>query len=168
MPRAMMSCMADRTADASRNPRDAFLGQRSAALRACATGDALPREPHPDIAGLVVDVPAAGGVMTVVALADGTARAFGTMRPWDLGCGTCDRAAAFTATLLRLLQDHHGQIHGTPDDDLPPDAHVRFHLLGPRPRSVDLSEAAFWDPAGHPLCDVIQAAQDVLVWIRTA
>lgn len=105
--------------------------------------------------------------MSVVALADGTATVLGTMSREHLGEDPSDGMAPATRTLFDLLQRHNDVIRGAPDEGFPPEAHVRFHVIGPEPRAIDLSEAAFWDPAGHPLCELIQAAQDLFVWIRT-
>jgi len=152
----------------SSRPGEIYDGLRRTALDAVADGVLTPPfEGHPDVAGVVVDVPASGGYATLVALADATASLYTSTGGGTIGAGTHATVAAEVEVLLGVVQHQLDDVTGPEDTSLPPRGVVRFHVLTPAGgRTADVPEDAFWGRAEHPLMPVIAATQQVISAIR--
>ena len=136
---------------------------RQVALGAVEAGLEPPPWEHPDVSGVVVDVPSDGEWMTLAALTDGTTSMYTSPGGGLLGAGTIADVAAATERLLVAAQEQLDRF-SEPDDGSHPDAGlVRFHLLRPDGRvRADVPEDAFWGRAEHPLMPVIAAVQQLV------
>jgi len=134
------------------------------ALQATDSG-ALPAPPadHPDVSGVIVDIPASGGYATLVALTDNTTSLYTSTGGGTIGAGEHAAVASATQSLLAAVQQHLDAVTVGDDQALPPSGSVRFHVLsGGARRMVDVPEDAFWGRVDHPLIPVIAAAQRVI------
>jgi hypothetical protein len=152
------------TAETSDNP---FRGLRSMALHATEHGLAPPPPSHPWVSGAVVDIPAAGGFATLVALCDDTTSIYTSVGGGTIGLGTHAPVAEATHRLLAAIGPHLGEFWTDPDDGFPGEGSARIHVLLPDSRrAVDVPEASFWGKAPHPLLPVIAAVQGVMTAAR--
>lgn len=139
------------------------------ALEAVANGLEPPPADHPDVSGVVVDIPGSGGFAALVALTDGTTSMYTSAGGGVIGAGQHADVAAATRRLLSVVQEHLGGFPDPDDKGLPPPGEVRFHVLTPSgDRHRDVPEDAFWGEVEHALAPVIGAAQDVLTAVRQA
>jgi hypothetical protein len=139
------------------------------ALRALESG-ILPAPPieHPDVSGVVVDIPASGGSATLVALTDNTTSLYTSTGGGTIGAG--EHAAVATAThgLLASVQQHLDAFSDSDDAARPSGGTIRFHVLSARgQRMTDVPEDAFWGRVSHPLMPVIAATQVVISSMQT-
>jgi hypothetical protein len=143
-------------------------GLRAMALGAVANGLQSPGEDHPDVSGLVVDIPAQGGFATVVAFNDDTTSMYMSTGGGTIGAGGHQNVASATQVLLSAAQAQLGAFTRSDDSNLPPPGQVRFHLLSPSgSRDEDVPEESFWGRS-HELTPVIAATQDVISAIRSS
>lgn len=150
-------------------PEQVYLGLRSVALGAMESGALPRREDHPDVYGLVVDIPAQGGHATVVSLGDNTTSLYTSTGGGTIGAGERPDVAAATHRLLAEVQAHLAAVTATDDGSLPRNGSVRLHVLTAAGlRCADVPEDAFWGQTIHPLTAVIARVQDVLSLLRTA
>jgi hypothetical protein len=132
-------------------------------LRAVALGATavLPQPPweHPDVRGLVADIPMHGGFASIVALTDGTASIYLSNGGALLGAGELPGVADAVHRVLIATQDELDVFADAgPDGTLPPPGMVRLHLLAPEGgRAVDLDESLFWVDGSHRLSPVAAA-----------
>jgi hypothetical protein len=118
---------------------------RAMALGAVAKGLQSPGEDHPDVSGLIVDIPAQGGFSTLVALTDDTTSMYTSVGGGTIGAGGHQNVASATQALLSVAQGQLGAFTQPGDSDLPPPGRVRFHLLSPSgSRNEDVPEGSFW------------------------
>lgn len=151
------------------SPDEIYRDLRTLALDSPAHGLALPDADHPDVSGLVIDIPAQGGFATVVSLTDNTTSMYTSTGGGTIGAGEHTNVAVATQQLLSTVQAHLGAFKKKDDVDLPPAGYVRFHLLSPGgSRFEDIAEDSFWGRTPHHLVPVIAAAQEVLTAIRDA
>jgi hypothetical protein len=128
-----------------------------------------PRAEHPDVGGVVVDVPSGEDCATVVALADGTTSLYYSSGGGIIGAGDHASVAAAALALLAVVSQHLDGFEDVHDAALPPPSHVRFHVLTPSGRrSADVPEPAFWGEQDDELEPVIAAVQDVIAAVRRA
>lgn len=122
-----------------------------------------PPPEHPDIAGVVVDIPGQGGFATVIALADDTASLYTSTGGGTIGAGEHPEVAAATHRLLSALQTRQASFSGDDDGSHPPPGHVRFHVLTlSGTRFEDVPEDAFWGRVAHPLMPVVESTQELI------
>jgi len=153
----------------SESPDEIYRALRTLALDSSTNGLALPGADHPDVSGLVIDIPAQGGFATVVALTDNTTSMYTSTGGGTIGAGERAEVADATHRLLSTVQAQLGAFKKVDDIDLPPAGYVRFHVLTPSgSRSEDIAEDSFWGLAPHQFVPVIAAAQGVLTAIRDA
>lgn len=153
----------------SESPDEVYRGLRALAIDSPANGLALPSAGHPDVSGLVVDIPARGGFATVVALTDNTTSLYTSTGGGTIGAGEHAEVAAATHRLLSSVQAQLGAFKEKSDLDLPPAGYARFHVLTPGgSRTEDIPEDCFWGRTPHPLMPVIAATQELLTAIRGA
>lgn len=146
---------------------ETYRGIRTMALEAGARGLAAPSPDHPDVSGVVVDIPAEGGFATVVALSDNTTSMYTSTGGGTIGAGEHAEVASATQRLLVEVQRNLGLFSAQDDHELPPLGFVRFHVLNPSTgMQADLPEGAFWGKEGHELMPVITLVQDVISAIR--
>ena len=147
---------------------NAYEGLRRMALDAASVLPAPPAS-HPDVGGVVVDIPGGGSYATVVALTDGTTSMYTSTGGGVIGGGEHASVADATARLLAVVQAHLSAF-GDNDDELPPDGIVRFHVIGSAGRrTCDVTEAAFWgEAADDAFMPVIAATQEVVSALRDA
>jgi hypothetical protein len=148
---------------------DVYDGLRGNALASVANGLAPPSPDHPDVSGVVVDIPAQGGFATVVALTDNTTSMYTSTGGGTIGAGQHEKVANATQRLLSVVQDHLASFRRHDDVELPAPGLVRFHILSPSgPRGEDVPEDSYWGRAPHQLMPVIAAVQDVVAAMRGA
>lgn len=141
-------------------------------LRAMALGAArsgvIPRhEQHPAVFGVVVDVSAPGGHVTVVALGDNSTSLYTSAGSGTIGAGEHPEVAAATHRLLAVAEEHLDMFTEGDDESLPPAGQVSFHVLTAKGlRRADVREEAFWGEVADPLLPVIAATQDVITRVR--
>jgi hypothetical protein len=151
------------------DPANPYEGLRAMALRAVSSGLALPPPDHPDVSGLVVDVPAEGGFATVVALTDNTTSMYTSTGGGTIGAGEHRDVADANHRLLTIVEAHLGSFDRKDDGSLPPKGTVRLHVVTPSGnRSKDVSEDSFWGRSPGPLMPVITAVQELITAIRAA
>ena len=141
---------------------------RSMALHAAERTTIQRREDHPDVYGVVVDVPAQGGFATVVALGDNTTSFYTSTGGGTIGAAEGrPTVAAATHRLLEVVQTQLGSITDNDDEGLPNPGSVRVHVLMENGlRSTDISEDAFWGKVAHPLTPVVAGVQELISLIR--
>lgn len=137
------------------------------ALGAVDAGLAPPGSDHPNVFGVVVDIPSSGGWATVVALGDGTTSMYTSVGGGTIGAGEHELVRAANTQLLQVIE-HELLAHLDDDPGThPPPGHVRFHVLGADGlRGVDLPEAVFWgerEGGGN----LVNATQYLIHTIRT-
>jgi hypothetical protein len=162
--------MLRRRKDDRGSPKDnPYKGLRRMALAAVENGLAPPTSDHPDVSGVVVDIPAQGGYASVVALTDNTTSMYTSTGGGTIGAGEHAAVASIAQQLLVIVQAHLGSFKQRDDGSLPPTATVRFHVLTPSGnRRDDVPEDCFWGRAPHELMPVIAATQELITAIRGA
>lgn len=127
-----------------------------------------PRAPgHPDVAGVVVDIPSDDGFATLVSLTDGATSLYTSTGGGVIGAGEHASVAEATSALLAEAQARLSELAIGDEDAHPLPNHVRFFVLGDDGRrSFDVPLEEFWTPnAGH-WAAVVAAAQNVLTELR--
>jgi hypothetical protein len=152
----------EKTTDSA--PHNQYSDLRAMALRATESGVLpAPSPEHPDVSGLVIDIPSSGGTATLVALTDDTTSLYTSTGGGTIGAGQHANVATATQVLLAAAQQHMNAFSQRDDRALPPTGSVRFHLLSPfGQRAVDVPEDAFWGRVDHPFMPVIAAAQNLI------
>jgi hypothetical protein len=118
---------------------------------------------------LVIDIPAQGGFVTVVAMTDNSTSIYNSAGGGTLGAGGHENVAAATQALLSSVQTNLASFASGDDLGFPPSGCVRFHVLSPSgPRHGDVAEDCYWGRAPHELMPVIAASQDVVSAIRSS
>ena len=146
------------------NPYD---GLRDLALRAVEDGLPAPTADHPDVSGVVVDIPSQDAFATVVGLTDNATSMYTSTGGGTIGAGEHAEVAAATHKLLTTIQAHLGSFTGADDGSLPSAGSVGFHVLTPEgTRRVDVPEDSFWGRAPHELVPVIGATQELISAMR--
>ena len=152
--------------DDAANPYD---GLRAMALNSVSSGLALPSSDHPDVSGVVVDVPAQGGFATFVALTDNTTSLYTSTGGGTIGAGEHRPVAEANHRLLTVVEAHLGSFTRKDDGLFPATGSVRLHVLTPSGnRDHDVSEDSFWGRAPSPLMPVIAAVQELITAISSA
>ena len=140
---------------------------RAQALGAVDNGLPAPSGEHPDVSGMIVDIPSEGGYATVVALTDDTTSLYTSTGGGTIGAGAHANVARLTHQLLAVVQARLEDLSLGATDDLPPVDIVRFHVLSPAGgRCADVPVDCFWGRLDHELMPVIAAVQDVLTAIH--
>jgi hypothetical protein len=153
-----------RPGDESATP---YEGLRRNAIAAVEMGLSAPGATHPDVSGLVADVPASGGFVTIVALNDGTTSMYTSTGGGTIGAGAQPQVAAASSSLLVSVQEHLTAFDRGDDGGFPPAGQVRLHVLTPAGgRYADISEDCFWGRAPHDLLPVIAGVQGVIGALR--
>jgi hypothetical protein len=135
---------------------------RAQALDATRSGR-LPSTLRSGALGVVVDIPASGGFVTIVALADNTTSMYTSTGGGTIGAGAHQAVATATQQLLVVVDAHRSSFDDHVDDALPPTGTVRFHGLAEAGGFVaDVPEDAFWGRAPHQLMPVIAATQQLI------
>jgi hypothetical protein len=146
---------------------ETYKSLRSMALAAVANGLRSPSADHPDVSGLVVDIPSLGGCATLVVLTDDTTSMYMSTGGGTIGAGTHAAVASMAQELLGTVQMNLGSFTKAEDASLPESGTVRLHALGPsRSVSEDVAEDCFWGRAPHELTPVIEATHAVIAAIR--
>jgi len=136
-------------------------------LEVASSGRIPLRDDHPDVYGLVVDMPGQGGHATLAALGDNTTSLYTSTGGGILGAGERPAVAASTQRLLKVTQDYLESFTGNEDGSLPGPGRVRLHVLtAGAPRVADIPDDAFWGESTHPLMPVIAAVQGVISSLR--
>ena len=149
------------------SPEEMYRDLRSMALEAAVSGVIPVHRDHPEVFGLVADIPAQGGYATVVALGDNSTSMHTSTDGGTIGAGERPAVAASTQQLLVVVQAHLDAFASADDGALPEQGWVRLHVLTEKVRRrVDVSEDAFWGKASDPLMPVISAVQDVMSRMR--
>ena len=144
---------------------EVYLQLRSNALELGRRVD--PVSAHPDVQGVVIDIPRGGATATIVALADGTTSMCTSTGGGVIGGGGHEAVARATTELLVAIQANLVLFPRDGDRSLPPDGFVRYTVLTPEGRRIaHVPEAAFWGQEASPVADLIAAAQAVLSRLR--
>jgi hypothetical protein len=158
-----------RTAPNSPPPEQVYDGLRMRALEVTeATVGKAPPE-HPEVLGVVIDIPSGGGTASVVALADATTSMYTSTGGGTIGAGTHEAVAAKTHALLATFQRRIEMF--PPDDrvDLPSADLVQITVITPTGRRrASVPAAAFWGQEPSTVVDLIAAIQDLISAIRDA
>ena len=85
------------------SPQEIYNGLRSTMLGAASSGQIPRHDDHPDVYGLVIDMPGQGGYATVVALGDNTTSMYTSTGGGIVGAGERPAVAASTQRLLTVL-----------------------------------------------------------------
>jgi hypothetical protein len=146
---------------------NAYHDLRSLALTAVADGLPAPMADHPDVSGVVVDIPSQDAFATVVGLTDNTTSMYTSTGGGTIGAGEHAAVAAATHRLLTTIQAHLESFDEEDDGSLPPAGSVRFHVLAPTgTHRKDVSEDSFWGRTSHELTPVIGATQELISALR--
>jgi hypothetical protein len=142
---------------------------RTAALDAVALGLPAPPAEHPTVSGVVVDVPAPGGFVTIVAMGEGSTSMYASNGGGVIGAGGHASVARTTHALLAGIEPHLTGLDASDETSHPPPGLVRLFVLTPTGRRVaDAPEDAFWGRLDHPLGDVLAGVQSVVSALREA
>jgi len=156
-----------RSGQESASPAEMYRDLRSMAFEAAVSGVIPVHRDHPEVFGLVADIPAQGGYATIVALGDNSTSMYTSTGGGTIGAGERPAVAASTQQLLAVVQAHLDAFASADDGTLPEQGWVRLHVLTDQmPRRADVSEDAFWGKASDPLVPVIAAVQDVMSRMR--
>ena len=154
--------------DDQRADSNAYDGLRDLALRAVESGLPPPTADHPDVSGVIVDIPSQGAYATVAAMTDNTTSMYTSTGGGTLGAGEHATVASATHKLLATIQSRLGAFDEADDGALPVPGWVRFHVLTPTgTRRKDVPEDCFWGRAPHELMPVIGATQEVISAMRS-
>jgi hypothetical protein len=129
-----------------------------------AQGGSMPRRSdHPRVHGVLVDIPAPGGWVTVVALGDNTTSLYTSTGGGTVGAGERPEVAASTHRLLTAVDACLESFGADDGGAFPPPGWVRLHVLTDEHlRRADVPEDAFWGRIADPLMHVIGAVQEVV------
>jgi hypothetical protein len=157
-----------RRRDPGSEPSDnAYDGLRALALGATEdrVGNAPPE--HPQVLGAVIDIPGAGGMASVVALADGTTSMYTSTGGGIIGAGAHEAVAVKTHALLTALQRLIEMFPADDRVDLPAADLVQITLITPTGRRrASVPAPAFWGQEPSTVADLIAAIHDVISAIR--
>jgi hypothetical protein len=168
-PRCHFVVRSERSHNGGLDLADAYEGLSNLALSAVAIGLQSPGKDHPDVSGLVVDIPATGGFATIVALTDNTTSIYTSEGGGTLGAGGLANVASATQALLSAAQAQLGSFTRPSDSYLPPCGLVRFHVLSRSGgRCEDIPAESFWGPVPQTLMPVIAATQSVISAISSS
>jgi hypothetical protein len=148
-------------------PDEVYPELRTQALDALEGNLPAPCPEHPDVYGIVVDIPRKGATATVVALTDTTTNLYTSVGTGTVGAGANPGVAEATHRLLTAVQaDLH--LFTLPDDGaLPETGFVRFHVLSAEGGTYcDVAEKPFWGRAPREYKAVVAGVHDVLTGIR--
>ena len=121
------------------------------------------------VRGIVVDVPASNGAVSLVALADGTASLYTSAGGGIVGAGLEPAVAAALHHLLEVAGSQADLFVEADDRSLPPDGAVRFHWLTAHDaRMVDVPADCFWGREPHALAPTITATQLFIAALQAA
>lgn len=143
-------------------------------LRARALGAADLRLPHriadhPDVEGIVVDIPASDGFATLVALCDGTTSLYTSPGGGTIGAGQQVAVADATSQALVAFQRSLELLSDNSSTEHPGEDQVRLFALTPGGRRVaDVKAPAFWGETPTELAVLVEAAQSVIAAVRSA
>jgi hypothetical protein len=135
---------------------DAYDGLRTMALGITEAEVGKPPPEHAQVLGAVIDVPSAGGIASVVAMADGTTSMYTSTSGGIIGAGAHEAVVAKSHALLAALQ---GRIEMFPVDDRVD----QITLITPTGRRrASVPAAAFWGREPSTVVDLIASIQDVI------
>jgi hypothetical protein len=129
-------------------------------LRAIGLGTELPSPPQEfgSVSRAVIDYPASGGFVTLVATWDGTASIYTYLGGATMGVGTIPRVVEASRHLLSAIKMHIDEFPIGNDDGFPGEGMVRFHVLDSNiGHVVDLSSSFDYNNIPHPLGPVMAA-----------
>jgi hypothetical protein len=139
------------------------------ALHAVENGLAEPPSSHPNVSGVMIDIPARAGFVTLVALTDDTTSLYTSVGGGTIGAGAHASVAEATHSLLSAVEATLGKFTDEDDGELPPPGKVRIHVLSPSGgRRADVSDDSFWGREASELKPVIATAQTLMTSVRQA
>ncbi len=145
---------------------EAYIELRASALDAGPTVGPPPAD-HPDVLGVLVDIPHGEAFATVVALADGTTSMYTSSGGGVIGGGQHIEIVQAARTVLRAVQANLVLFPADRDRGLPPVGFVRFTVIGPGgQRIAHVPEAAFWGQEPSPVADLIDPVQALISRLR--
>jgi hypothetical protein len=131
-----------------------------------AVGSDFPGPPpeHPNVLGVVVDIPRPDGIGTLVALTDNTTSLYQSLVTGVFIPGGLPWANDSLHRLLAVAEGHLGLLERETDESLPGRGHVRFHVVTLSGRlRADVPEVVFWEfDTPHPLRPLVEAAQELI------
>lgn len=151
------------------DPTTTFHRLRTMVLTEAAGAVSPLSDAHPDVLGVVIDIPRGDEVAALVALADGTTSLYTSSGGGTLGGGGHPPVVAAGTALLTALQ---GDLELFPPDDrvdLPAPDMVQLTILTPSGRRrASIPSAAFWGQEPSTVIHLVSAAQAVLSALREA
>ena len=149
------------------DPDEVYPELRAQALDALERDLPAPCTEHPDVYGIVVDVPRKGATATVVALTDTTTNLYTSVGTGTVGAGTNPGVAEATHRLLSAVQTGLGLFTLPDDGALPKPGFVRLHVLSSSGGTYcDVPEKSFWGRATREFKPILAGIHDVLTGIR--
>jgi hypothetical protein len=148
-------------------PANPYGGLRAMALRAADLDLPSRSGGHPDVVGVVVDIPDKGGYATVVAMADGSTSLYTSVGGGLIGGGEHRPVAAANARLLKEAQSQLPRLRPSDSTEHPAARTVRIFVVTPEGRRVaDLQTDEFWSSHGGRWESLVEATQGVITALR--
>ena len=153
--------------DKVREPSPTYLGLRQMALEEARGTVSAEGTDHPDVLGVVVDIPSDRDFLSITALADGTTSMYTSPGGGTIGAGAHQAVREATSGLLRVLQGMLDQLPPNDDVGLPPADLVLVTVLTPDGRrrgAIPLE--AFWGREPSGVVELIVAIHEVITAVR--
>ncbi|WCO68424.1 hypothetical protein PO878_06745 [Iamia majanohamensis] len=130
---------------------------------------APPSDAHPDVLGVVIDIPRPPEVASLVTLADGTTSLYTSSGGGTIGAGGHPPVVRAGAELLVALQHDLDLFPADERVDLPPADMVQLTVLTPSGRRrARIPSRAFWGQEPSTVAHLVAAAQALLGAVREA
>lgn len=148
-------------------PAQVYEELRTAALEVTEALIGTPPPEHPDVLGVVVDIPREGGTASVVAMADGTTSMYTSTGGGTIGAGAHESVAGATRALLATLQRLIEMFPADERLDLPTAELVQITVITPAGRRrASVPAAAFWGREPSTVVELIAAVHGVITALR--
>ncbi|MFN8017522.1 MAG: hypothetical protein U0P45_05305 [Acidimicrobiales bacterium] len=153
--------------DKVRQPSPTYLGLRQQALELPPGAVDASGTAHPDVLGVVVDIPSDRDFLSLTVLADGTTSMYTSPGGGTIGAGAHQEVREAGALLLGVLQGILDQLPRTDEVSLPPAELVLVTVLTPEGRRrAGVPLDAFWGREPSGVVALIAAIHEVISAIR--
>jgi hypothetical protein len=153
--------------DRVREPAPTYVGMRQLALEQTPSAVSAEGTDHPDVLGILVDIPSGADFLSITALADGTTSMYTSTGGGVIGAGAHESVRRATAALLRTLQAMIDQLPPSDEVTLPPADLVLVTVITPSGRRRGgIPIDAFWGREPSGVVDLIAAVHEVISAVR--